>query len=285
MNGMLRYVKLSPSGNTTAIIADAVDADTSATLSQRLMEMLGVEQVGYYTEPCDPSAGGRLQMMGGEFCGNATRCFAAWLFLGGMGLWQDGVLAVDAPGQLSVEVSGHSGILRTTVGPGSGPLSLQASTEMPVPVNITHGDHRELGDYSAVVFEGITHIVLWDTSTADPPEEAALSLAAEIGVSGDYGIMFADPRRHTLTPLVYIAQVGSKVWESSCGSGSVAVASALADKESRTVADLELIQPGGSLWVTAHYDSGKIVSAQLYGSVELVSYGYVSAGQTEEEMQ
>ena len=148
---------------------------------------------------------------------------------------------------------------------------------MPVPEAISHGNHRELGDYSTVAFEGITHIVLWDAPVEKLPDAAAASLAAELGVGGDYGIMLTDINRRVLKPLVCIADVGSRVWESSCGSGSVAVASALGSKTARTVTNLELAQPGGSLWVSAQYNSGRITSTSLSGTVELVSYGYVKA--------
>lgn len=42
------------------------------------------------------------------------------------------------------------------------------------------------------------------------------------------GIMFYQPNKEIMTPLVYVRASDSLIWEGSCGSGSVAVASTIA---------------------------------------------------------
>ena len=66
---------LDPAGNVTAIVCSDVPAAERARVAAQILRLpeLGIEQVAFLTEP---RSGGeiRLEMMGGEFCGNALRC-------------------------------------------------------------------------------------------------------------------------------------------------------------------------------------------------------------------
>ena len=66
---------LDPAGNVTAIVLSDVPAAERARAAARLLRLpeLHIEQVAFLTAP---RCGGeiRLEMMGGEFCGNALRC-------------------------------------------------------------------------------------------------------------------------------------------------------------------------------------------------------------------
>ncbi len=81
---------LNPGGNITALI-NGIPATRSRRkrINDAVMKnFANVEQVGFFD-----SAAARLEMAGGEFCGNATRCLT-YLLLGGK------------PGKLSLNVSG-----------------------------------------------------------------------------------------------------------------------------------------------------------------------------------
>ena len=73
----LRYALLNPSGNRTALVLDPVPAAGRNRITAALMDRC--EQVGYLMPPSVPGVLGRLQMMGGEFCGNASMAAAAFL--------------------------------------------------------------------------------------------------------------------------------------------------------------------------------------------------------------
>ena len=64
----------NPGGNITLLVLDATPIEARADLAKRLMALpdLAIEQVGYVTTPvcCGDT---RLEMMGGELCGNASR--------------------------------------------------------------------------------------------------------------------------------------------------------------------------------------------------------------------
>ena len=112
---------LNPGGNVTALINGI-----PATLLRRrqindavMKSFPNVEQVGFFD-----SAAARLEMAGGEFCGNATRCLA-YLLLGGK------------PGKIKIGVSGANKPLRARID-----QSGNTWAQMPLPMAQT----REVGD-------------------------------------------------------------------------------------------------------------------------------------------
>lgn len=97
----LKFLKISPSGNVTVLVTFPYIAsiNTRQEVSKIIMERYNdVEQVGFisYLKNNIP----RLDMMGGEFCGNATRCLGALLVLD-----NPSVLKQIAPDCWHVEVS------------------------------------------------------------------------------------------------------------------------------------------------------------------------------------
>lgn len=76
----LNFVKASPSQNMTAFITDYVTPSMYVPVANKLMdyEYLHVEQVGFIVGPKEKDAVLRLEMSGGEFCGNALLSAAAY---------------------------------------------------------------------------------------------------------------------------------------------------------------------------------------------------------------
>lgn len=77
----LHYIKANPSGNTTVFILDPVPKEQYAQVSKAVLsyENVGAEQLGFIIRDESCPNGWRMEMAGGEFCGNASRSFAAWL--------------------------------------------------------------------------------------------------------------------------------------------------------------------------------------------------------------
>jgi diaminopimelate epimerase len=99
MNKKINLTILNPGGNITALI-NGIPAGRwrRRQINDAVMKNFqNVEQVGFF----DPAAV-RLEMAGGEFCGNATRC-AAYLTLKGK------------PGKTDISVSGTKQILRSRI--------------------------------------------------------------------------------------------------------------------------------------------------------------------------
>ena len=87
------YKILNPGGNQTALVLgnEYTKEERQQINASILNENPEVEQVGFLA-----TTKKRLEMAGGEFCVNATRC-AIWQYLAGQ------------PGEIELEVSGFSG--------------------------------------------------------------------------------------------------------------------------------------------------------------------------------
>ncbi len=72
---MIRYIPADPAGNLTAIVLSPVAAQDRAKIAAEMMARCpeGFEQVGFADEASLTGDLPTLCMMGGEFCGNATR--------------------------------------------------------------------------------------------------------------------------------------------------------------------------------------------------------------------
>ncbi|MGI6684214.1 MAG: hypothetical protein ACOX47_01625 [Bacillota bacterium] len=91
-------------------------------------------------------------MAGGEFCGNASRSFAAWL-----ALRDESGLDVrnfkEEECKIAIQVSGHKGILEATLGNLGADNKCLASVSMPIPEQILHGEDDYFGRYSIVILK------------------------------------------------------------------------------------------------------------------------------------
>ena len=253
----LHFLKFNPTENMTLLVTDPVPRELQGPLAARLMEnrSIGAEQVGYLEKASLPGARARLQMMGGEFCGNASMCMA--VFLTRDELPPEGEKAVE------IEVSGAGRVkcaLRR-----EGP-DFRCRVEMPLPREI-----RRVGDLTLVRLPGIAHFV--SQYPVDQPEETLRSLAR--GLEEDaVGLMQYLPEKG-LTPLVYVKDTDTMVWERGCGSGSAAVGAMLAN-EARGDVERRLPQPGGeiivrSLWKVA------LCMLSIEGLVKIVCEGEACA--------
>ncbi|MCI9243442.1 MAG: hypothetical protein HFF43_08665 [Lawsonibacter sp.] len=144
-------MRANPAGNITLFVLDPVPIGGRAGLASRLMALPGsdVEQVGFV---CPPASGcaGRMEMAGGEFCGNAARAFGMLMAqrLGGLP-------------QVLVEVSGCGAPVTVDVDLSAG----TARAQMPLPraVSPARVDGR-----SGVLVDlvGIAHLVVEDAPPA-----------------------------------------------------------------------------------------------------------------------
>lgn len=260
------YWYFDPSGNTTLIVDNrdgALPREQYAACAKTLMERLDAEQVGYFERAGDPSLPGRLQMMGGEFCGNASRSFAFLLKL----------LGLAEGDYVRIEVSGYPGALHARF-LSAGETRAEVACAMPCPTAAAPAGLTSAPGAVAVAFDGITHMVLKNRPCDEKTVDAVLK---EVYAAPDppdaLGVLFWDADGGAMTPAVYVPAVGSLVYESSCGSGSVAVAAALAREKNAAVHDLALRQRGGVL--TVSYDP-TVPAATLAGEIILRTCGEVT---------
>lgn len=271
------FVKVNPSGNTTVIILDPFPRQVHSQIAQQVMRTtsLAAEQVGFFERPIGPGAIARLQMMGGEFCGNASCGFAAWLALRqfpGISLQpQSGMVAVP------LEVSGYDGILTALVRPrNSGEQKYWVEIPMPLPRWMEQRFTKSSGRrYTLVGFEGIVHAVTWDLApSAEEFQRIREEVEQELTEIDCLGVMFYKEKTYELTPVVYVPKVDSLVWESSCGSGTVAVASALSERDGGSIKSLKLSQPGGIIEVSVRRET-EFLEARISQDVRVEAQGVV----------
>lgn len=245
----IRYVPADPAGNLTALALTPVPATRRAAVAARMMALCpeGFEQVGFADEGSMLSPLPRMAMMGGEFCGNAARAFA--------------LLAAQRRGlgetALCVSVSGASAPVRVAFS------GRQAFAKLPLPVG-TYGLRAAGRDVPVVCMEGIDHALLLD---CPPSEETARAVLAAMRPQDAQGVLFVQGGR--MTPMVAVAATDTCVWESSCGSGTLALGWHLAQGLPDGAHAFAFDEPGGRLVARVQVAGGHVRSAQMGGEVAL----------------
>lgn len=242
-----------PAGNITIFVMSAVSPQQYATVAAMLLadSQFSAEQVAFHVAP-KMGAQGRIEMMGGEFCGNATRSYGYLLSM----------LLPNHPNEVKVEISGtdHPLVVKIDQEHGS------CETQMPLPTGkITIEFEGEV--FEAICFDGIIHIIVPGASRGQAFVDGLLAAAKSEIDSSAYGIMFLEGDR--MTPVVYVCETDSMVWESSCGSGSMAVAALGAMKQIEGVCHRALQQPGGVIEAVARAEGGRVIACSMGGPVGL----------------
>lgn len=254
MEERLKIAILNPAGNVTAIVLSAVAPERRAALAERLLALpeLHIEQAAFLVPP---QFGGeiRLEMMGGEFCGNALRC---------AGFYQALCRGEQGKCCIMAEISGADGVLPVMVDVGQGIVS----TTMPLPVSVEALDWPEASVHR-VTFDGITH---WVIDRAEPDDALVQRAVAGSGDAPAVGSIFLNRATGAIRPIVYVRQTGSCVAETSCASGSTAAAVVLAADLRDGITEIGVGQPGGDLEVGVRKEAGQVTGLSIGGPVALV---------------
>ena len=258
----LEFVKLSPTENMTVIVKTPVPRSEHSRVAAALIGYAGVfaEQAGFVEPPAIEGAGSRLQMMGGEFCGNATMSMAA------LTARDEGIM----PGEtrmIPVEISGANELLYCSV--TSTEEGFICRTRMPLPESV-----EEMNGFVLVRMPGIAHVIL---KCSEPEKmragaEELLRETAENLPDEAVGLMLYSPEKAELIPLVYVKPTDTMIWERGCGSGSAAVGAMTAWERQQSAA-VRLKQPGGVINVNAGWNEG-VIGLSIEGKVKIVCEGY-----------
>lgn len=254
------FSKWSPGGNTTVFLPvsakDAASGPDSAAFLQS-PEMLCAEQLGYAdTEKR------RLSMAGGEFCLNASRAFGALLDL-----------VSPCPGRsYEMLVSGLARPLEVAVG------GICPDYYCTARLILEDASVIRLDDGACLVhLPGISHLLV-PCRDGRLPENHARVAAKLRRIHGleerdACGVVWWQPGdTPRIWPLVHVRAAGTDYLENSCGSGSLALALALAAGKH---ASLEIGQPGGSALRCRVEPRGSFWQAGIGGPVRLVARGTV----------
>ena len=195
-------VMADPAGNRTAIVRSGVPKADRQKAAEAVMAdpALKAEQVGFETRPLYGGSLGRLEMAGGEFCGNAARSY--------------GYLLCKEKGidHCKIEMSGTREKLEVICD-----LDREtAAAQMPMPELIEMAGDEADQLYPIVISRGISHMICQDKAF---DEEFARRMIDQFGKNySAFGVQFVNGEK--LVPVVYVKASDSLCFESSCGSGS-----------------------------------------------------------------
>lgn len=272
----LHFVKINPVENMTIFVLDQLPRKDHITISNRLMDYsnLHAEQVGFIETSINHNDLIRLQMMGGEFCGNATRSLAAFM----VHSQYPEVKKIGNKFIVPLEVSGMDEIINCEVEPLEKTNLYMSKIKMPVPLSINEIIIDDSGNKVKTIrvdLPGITHFIV-NKDKIDDKDRYYDSIKG-VMAKEDYeafGIMYYDYNKNFMEPLVYVKATDSLFWERSCASGTCALGCSLAFVNKKSM-DKEIHQPGGLLKVSVGYENNNINSLYLNGEVEIVSEGIV----------
>ena len=258
----MRYSILNPSGNITALVETAVNAEDRLAAAAKIMQRHPeVEQVGFFSlnDSSEDGIQATLQMAGDEFCGNASMS-AGILYL-------SHYTQCKRESQIHIRVSGAAAPVEVTAKQESEDL-YSAGILMPEALEIRNKMFLFDGIWDllpVVRLEGISHIIIKEKSpfrnlmynNRQAAEQAIKKWCRDLSAEG-LGLMFIEHQPDDfphqsysnkklpckLTPLVYVPAAGTLFWENACASGGSAVGMYFA-REYKMPVSLYLMEPGG----------------------------------------
>ncbi len=235
----LNFVKLSPAENTTVLIINNIAKEKYNFIAKKILSYisLNAEQVGFIVKPKNTDSLCKLEMAGGEFCGNAVLATGALMRF----------LEYSKKPDFKIETSDKESL--NCFAEEIKPRIYKVKSEMPLKYNIQEWEYNEDLKLKGVMveFEGITHILLpGNKDLSDIVIKKIFKQLKKKKTIKALGIIFYTGQDNSfkIKPYVYVPQAGSIVPERSCGSGSLALGIYIATKN-RDTHCLEIKQPGG----------------------------------------
>lgn len=218
------YIKVNPGGNTTAIVTGQFDKQNIITLCKNILESdKTIEQVGFWVTPNDKTLDARLEMAGGEFCGNALRALGAAMYIG------------TNKTSYRVECSGtpQTITLRST----RDRSSIQISTD------------AFFANAKTCSLPGISYILLEDfVDKAKAQQLLKDNNYLQLAGSGVVGYKKKN-EGFVITPIVWVRDVETFFEETACGSGTMALAFQQFILNKKSILTIE--QPSTAIFTTS----------------------------------
>lgn len=272
----LNFIKTNPTENMTVFILDQLPRDEYVDIANKIMNYnnINAEQVGFVEKPTNRNgdACAKLYMMGGEFCGNATRALAAVM----VDRHKYKFNYSDNKIHVSLEVSGSDKLISCEVIPNFEEEKFISCVEMPLHEKVYEYEFDFEGkNYRGTIveFQGIMHLIIELDDIVS--KEEFFKKVKEDFMDKEYdalGIMFSNRKDYSMVPLVYVKATDSLIWERGCGSGAAALGIVVSYEQKKEV-DITIKQPGGELQVTSNWDGSDVTKLFLNGDVKIVAEG------------
>lgn len=266
----IKYVKANPTENKTILVQTAVPrASQASAAGAMLAEDTDAEQVGFFELPSDDRASARLQMMGGEFCGNASISAAAKI------AEEQGIKAGEQK-NIILEVSGAEGLVECAVEYDGNVYTGTVDMPLPNKVDRMTFEYKDKSYEFCVVFlPGITHIIFEKSKMEADYEifaEKALKAWGDRFEEEAVGLILFDEETCIITPLVYVKNTESLYWERGCGTGTAAAGVYMSCKYGKSCR-LPVKQPGGTIIAETLYEGKEIKKLKITGKVTFETEG------------
>ncbi|MDR1986301.1 MAG: hypothetical protein LBP88_04930 [Treponema sp.] len=252
-----------PAKNITLFVLNQVENRAEAARLLLGVPGLGAEQVGFVIPPQAPQGLWRLEMMGGEFCGNAARSFGLFVArtLGYTGVADIPIGMSGAPDPLTVQVNVEAGTAAAAIPRPAAQETLMVAPAPDLP-------SLRLPVYA---FAGITHVIAPGISSENEGKALFYAIKAQFqrsrAIPQALGVMFYDREQQLMTPAVYVYATDSLVFESSCGSGSAALGAWQHETLWEGEGFCRVAQPGGVIDVRVGKRQGIIQAISIGGPV------------------
>lgn len=267
----LKFYKLYPMGNATVLIDNTesvISHEKYYSLSNELMsdDYLACEQVGYFSKGIDDAVY-KLDMMGGELCVNALRS------LGYLHYFQ------TKETEFKLRSSGSDSIFNISINNCSPEVSLRFDMAI---------EHINLSkNLSLVKLQGIAHfveeipdVVLSEKQMLDRHAQVIEKYSENLGHIEAVGYVpyKVDEQNGVISivPLVYVIETDTRVFESSCGSATVAVSVHQQSNSSEEKVSYSIKQPSEAIFVLdLETRSGSSYGVTIASDVKLMAQGEV----------
>lgn len=253
----LNYKILNPGGNKTAIvIGNKYSNEDKKKINDKILkENPDVEQVGFISKKEN-----KLEMAGGEFCMNATRC-AIWEYLKGN------------LGEIELNVSGCKEKI-------SGGITKEKEVYVNMQINKKMSDIIEKNSkLNFVKLDGILLAIIDEENSKEyieelkKDEEKAKSKLKEIMQTFEtyekaLGIILLEKEKSKtkINPIIWVKTIDTLYYETACGSGSLATA--IYKNYIEGIENLEIMQPSGySININLNKKQEYIENAIITGKV------------------
>ncbi len=236
-NKQIEYSILNPSGNITALVTNTdISIENYASIAKEILqENKDIEQVGFLTKffTKDNKIIWKIYMSGGEFCGNATRAFASYIY--NLNLTHEKVFEVMC--------SGYDGIIKATIGKTNKNDNIfdtnNSFIELPIEKKISDfvneksicTDENNIESF-VVKLSGITHIlvdkkyqnILLKEAKSEQIKNAVIKIISSLELENQsaVGVVFYDDESQQIDPFVWVRDIDTIYNENACGSGSLA---------------------------------------------------------------
>ena len=253
----LKYKIFNPGGNKTGLVYnDKYSDEEKKKINDIILKKhRDVEQVGFIENNSY-----ELNMAGGEFCANATRC-AVYEYLQGK------------DGKIEIQVSGQKEKIIGDIANGKVSVTLKINQKL----EEIYQDNLE---YSLVNLDGIDFMIYSSFSgkeklklLKEDEDTAKNCLKEEMKqrnlLQNAVGIILLEEQEQKvkINPVVWVKTIDTVYYETACGSGSLATAIYYYLKENKR--KLQIFQPSGySIDVELIIENDIIKDAKISGIVE-----------------